>query len=65
MHSALHLRTGNNFADLHDLLGQNLIQLQQMLALLLLRIDLAGRQRFVLLEGGNKGSQFIIKLVNQ
>lgn len=36
--------TGNDFAHLHHLLRQNLVQLQQMLTLLLLSADLAGRQ---------------------
>jgi len=43
------LLTGHDLADLHHLLGQDLIKLQQVFTLLLLGIDFARRQSFVFL----------------
>jgi len=44
------LLTGHDLADLHHLLGQDLIELQQVFTLLLLCIDFARRQSFIFLK---------------
>lgn len=50
MYSRLTLLTGYDLADLHHLLGQDLVELQQVLALLLLGVDFARGQAFVFLK---------------
>jgi len=44
------LLTGHDLADLHHLLGQDLIELQQVFTLLLLCVDFARWQTFIFLK---------------